>query len=252
VLLCYGTPSSRLVEPLHATLADELGFRLIVADRPGFGRSDPQPGRTLHDWPADAAHLLDVLDAPVASVVGSSGGGPYALACAALLGPRVLAVALHAPAPPREAPERGFVPIDPDALRRRGTALAELLTTNPDGFFDFVAPSLSEPDQKRWSEPDVRTAALTMFREVFRQGVDAYVQDHLINQSSWSDLLPRVTQPVGLWQGDTDHNVPLAATQYLAGLMRHGQLTVLPATGHIISTDHWRALYGQLLTAAAP
>jgi pimeloyl-ACP methyl ester carboxylesterase len=235
---------------LHATHADEFGFRLIVADRPGFGRSDPQPGRTLRDWPADAAHLLDALDVEVVRVVGSSGGGPYALACAARLGPRVLAVALHAPGPPPEAPEQGFIPTDPDELRRRGTAFAGMLQTDADSFFDFVAPLLSEPDQRRWSEPDLRSATLTMMREAFRQGVDAYVEDHLINQSSWSDLLARVEQPVRLWQGDTDNNVTLAATRYLAGLLPNAQLTVLPGTGHIISTDHWRALYQQLLTAA--
>lgn len=185
-------------------------------------------------------------------MAGSSGGAPYALACAALLGRRVPAVALHAPAPPREAPERGFVPTDPGELRRRSIAFAEALRGAPDRFFDLVAPSLSGPDRQRWAEPGVRSAALTMFREAFRQGMDAYVEDHLINQDSWADLLPRVSQPVRLWQGDADHNVPLAATTYLAGLLPDGMLTKLSGTGHIITAGQWRAVYRELLSAAAP
>lgn len=252
VLLCYGTPSSRLVEPFHADLADELGFRLIVPDRPGFGLSDPQPGRTLRDWPADAAHLLGEIGARTACVAGSSGGGPYALACAALLGPRVVpAVALHAPAPPRDAPEHGFVPSDPEELSRRGTAFAQALDADPDTFFAMVEPSLSAADRVRWREADTRSAALTMFREAFRQGVDAYVEDHLINSGLWQDLLPLVSQPVRLWQGDDDNNVPPSATTYLAGQLPDGELTMLPGAGHLFGAGQWRTIYQELLKAAA-
>lgn len=96
-----------------------------------------------------------------------------------------------------------------------------------------------------------RSAALTMFREAFRQGADGYVQDHLINQGSWQDLLPLVSQPVRLWQGDDDNNVPLGATTHLAGQLRDGQLTVLPGAGHILGTDRWRTMYRELLEASA-
>ena len=61
VLECVGTPQSRLPYPQQVTLAQELGYRMLMPDRPGFGGSDPQPGRTLEDWPADAAALMDAL-----------------------------------------------------------------------------------------------------------------------------------------------------------------------------------------------
>ena len=105
VLECVGTPQSRLPFAQQVTLAQELGYRMVMPDRPGFGGSDPQPGRTLEDWPADAAALMDALGIDRFAVTGGSGGGPYAVACGVLLGDRVTAVALAAPAEPAKRPE---------------------------------------------------------------------------------------------------------------------------------------------------
>src|ERR1700710_2663108 len=80
VLACHGTPDTRLqpAEMIAAAVGERL--RLLTPDRPGFGRSDPLPGRTLTDWPADAAALLDALGLDRVAVIGGSGGGPYAIA----------------------------------------------------------------------------------------------------------------------------------------------------------------------------
>src|SRR5215207_4556698 len=120
MLNCHGTPESRLADPRLAALPGRLGFRLVMPDRPGFGQSDPKPGRTLLDWPADAAELIDALGVDTVAVVGGSGGGPYAIACGIVLGDRVTRVALVAPAEPQDAPAHGFVPQETAALRERG------------------------------------------------------------------------------------------------------------------------------------
>lgn len=64
-------------------------MHLVAVDRPGIGHSDLQPGRRLEDWPLDVAELADALGLERFAVVGDSAGGPYALACAALMGDRV-------------------------------------------------------------------------------------------------------------------------------------------------------------------
>src|SRR5215204_2857406 len=135
VLFCHGTPDCRLVDPAMVGLAGRLGFRLLVPDRPGFGQSDPKPGRSLLDWAADAAGLLDALDLGPFAVAGASGGGPYAVACGVALGDRVSRVALVAPAEPRDAPTHGFVPREEAALRQRGETMARLLRDDPAGFY---------------------------------------------------------------------------------------------------------------------
>lgn len=249
VLSCHGTPESRLVESPVAALAGEMGFRLVVPDRPGFGQSDPKPDRTLLDWPADAAGLLDALGVGSFAVVGGSGGGPYAIACGVVLGDRVTRVALVAPAEPQDAPAHGFVPREEAALRERGETMVRLIRDDPPGFYALVAPDLSETDREREATMDQATIdwATEMFREAFRQGADAYVQDHLINAGRWSDLLPRLTRPTRIWQGDDDNNVPDEATRWLAARIPGAELSVLAGAGHSMTDELWPEVFGWLL-----
>jgi acetylornithine deacetylase/succinyl-diaminopimelate desuccinylase-like protein/pimeloyl-ACP methyl ester carboxylesterase len=242
VLYCLGTPESRLLAPAQVRPAEQLGIRLVVPDRPGFGQSDPKPGRTLLGWPDDAAALLDQLGVGTFSVVGGSGGGPYAVACGVRLGERVTAVGLVAPAPPRDAPAHGFVPLEEAALRARGERMAELLRDDPDGFYALVEPDLSETDRARLAAAD-RDRLTAMFREAFRQGADAYVEDHLINAGPWSDLLPRLARPTRIWQGDDDTSVPPESTRWLAARIPGAQLTLLAGSGHQVPDEVWPEVY---------
>ena len=81
VVLFSGTPSSRLLCP-DADATEALGVRLITVDRPGYGRPDPDPKHSLLTWADDYAALHRLLGLPPCPVVGWSGGGPHALACA--------------------------------------------------------------------------------------------------------------------------------------------------------------------------
>src|SRR5512139_3720722 len=81
VLFFHGTPSSRLFRHPDDSIAASLGVRLITVDRPGFGLSDPKPGRILLDWTDDVIELADAFKIERFAVAGVSGGGPYAAAC---------------------------------------------------------------------------------------------------------------------------------------------------------------------------
>ncbi|MEJ2386166.1 MAG: alpha/beta hydrolase, partial [Chromatiaceae bacterium] len=94
VVYCHGFPSSRHEALLLHDNAVAEGARVIAIDRPGYGDSDYQPGRAILDWPADVAAVADQLELERFSVIGVSGGGPYALACAARLPERLSACAL--------------------------------------------------------------------------------------------------------------------------------------------------------------
>jgi pimeloyl-ACP methyl ester carboxylesterase len=103
VFFLHGTPQSRLCwHPADAVLA-ELGARLITYDRPGYGASSPHPGRTAASAAADIAAIADALGIAAFPVVGTSGGGPHALACAALLPDRVTRVAAVSSVAPIDA-----------------------------------------------------------------------------------------------------------------------------------------------------
>jgi pimeloyl-ACP methyl ester carboxylesterase len=233
VLACHGTPDTRLVPPELVTAATGAGLRVLTPDRPGFGRSDPQPGRTLTDWPADAAALLDALGLDRVAVTGGSGGGPYAVATAVALGRRVSAVALLCPGPPVDAPVHGtVVPRDRAALRERGETFARLLRDDPAGFVAMTGLDMSP-------------RMLTGLREAFRQGADAYVEDHSINDSAWAGLLPRLARPTRIWHGTDDDNIPLAAVEWMAAKIPDAELTVLPGLGHDVSSA-WPDAYAWL------
>jgi pimeloyl-ACP methyl ester carboxylesterase len=100
VLYHHGTPNiGRPPEPLFPA-SDRLGIRWVSHDRPGYGGSTPHPGRDVASAAADVASMADALGIRQFAVLGHSGGGPHALACAALLPERVLAaVSVSGPAP---------------------------------------------------------------------------------------------------------------------------------------------------------
>jgi pimeloyl-ACP methyl ester carboxylesterase len=98
VVFFHGTPGCGLLHDRWLAAADAAGLRLLAYDRPGYGGATPQPDRTVADAAADVAALADQLQVGRFAVWGASGGGPHALACAALLPDRVVAAAV-APSP---------------------------------------------------------------------------------------------------------------------------------------------------------
>ncbi len=118
VLWFHGTPGGRRQFPLLGRrAAEKLGLRVVVVGRPGTGLSDSHPYEAMADWATDVAHVADALGAERLGVVGLSGGGPYALACAAVppLSGQVAAVAVLG----------GVVPsVGPDAIATGAIELA--------------------------------------------------------------------------------------------------------------------------------
>ena len=138
---------------------------------------------------------------------------------------------------------------DPAALRERGETIARLARDDPDALAAFFAPDLSDDRPRaggrRWTRRR-RPRALENLREAFRQGADAYVEDHTINGSDWGHLLPRLTRPTRIWQGDDDNNVPAEATRWLAERIPGAELTIVTGAGHGLTDETWPEVYGWL------
>src|SRR5919108_581927 len=129
-------PSGRTEEarPVGREAPDAAGVRLVLVDRPGYGRSDHQPGRRLLDWPGDVAQVADALGVELFAVFGMSGGGPHAAACGYALPERVSAVGLvSSPGPVWDRRELRFSlpphrqPLIEVAARDPGEAAQQLL-----------------------------------------------------------------------------------------------------------------------------
>ena len=103
VLVHNGTPNSRHLYGPDTVDAAERGLRLIGYDRPGYGGSSPQPGRTVADCADDVRAICAALGIDRLAMWGASGGGPHVLACAALLPDLVTAAASIASLAPFDA-----------------------------------------------------------------------------------------------------------------------------------------------------
>lgn len=102
VFYFHGTPSNH--REAEFASPESLGIRLITPDRPGAGRSTPVVGRRLLDWPGDVVQIADALGIDRFAVVGASGGGPYALACAFAIPERLTGCAVLSGIAPMDDP----------------------------------------------------------------------------------------------------------------------------------------------------
>jgi pimeloyl-ACP methyl ester carboxylesterase len=230
VFLCHGTPGSRLLWRELVEDAEKRGVRLLGYDRPGYGGSDPHRNRQAADAAGDVAAIADGLGIEHLAVEGGSGGGPHALACAALLPGRVVAVASLAGVAPYEAEGidwtegMGQDNLDEFEATRAGRAelerylrgqADEMLASDPRAIADALRSLLSPPD----------AAALTgelaeYFHAATAAGIgkrlDGWIDDDLAFLRAWGFDLGAIRTPVQLWHGAQDRFVPIAHGRWLA------------------------------------
>jgi pimeloyl-ACP methyl ester carboxylesterase len=245
----HGHPGSRLEGRIAHRTATEGGLRVIALDRPGYGLSDFQPGRALIDWPNDVAEAADLLHIEQFRVAGASGGGPYALACAALLPERVIQAAVISGVGPYRTPgiTRGMRWQNRVAfqLGSRWPAVARALMrgmhrniiTRPQRTIDALADAMSSADAEIVRRPEVRAILTADLTEAFRPGSAGAAWDIVVLGRPWGFSLQNITPDVYLWQGEADTLVPPAMGRYLSEQLPHGHLTLLPGEGHLLVID---------------
>lgn len=244
VLYCHGWPGSRL-EAAHAhDCAGGLGLRLIAPDRPGIGLSDFQPGRTLAGYAADMAALADALGIARFSVLGVSGGAPYAIACAALLPQRVRRLALvcglgplddtasHAELSPLARLAFGLARRWPAGLRGWGALVAGLLRRHPQAMLALLRRRLPAPDRHVLADPQFAARQLASWREAFRAGVRGAARDGELYVRPWGLTPAAVVAPTRLWHGGADGTVPVTMGRRLAAAIPGCQAEFPDHEGH--------------------
>ena len=246
----HGTPGGRISCWEDPTIYARHGVRRITYDRPGYGESTRRPGRTVADAVADIEWVADELGIGQFAVTGGSGGGPHALACAALLGARVLrCLAEVSPAP--YGPEAlegdawlagmtegnviefraalaGEGEMRPLAERLRSTTLERLAA----GRLDF------EGDDYEMSEADLAQTSRHYERIVdhvtnaLAPGADGWIDDMLAFVGPWGFDVRSIEVPVYLAYGRADTLVPAAHGDWLAANIP-GATAVVTDAGHL-------------------
>jgi pimeloyl-ACP methyl ester carboxylesterase len=252
LLYFHGFPSSRIEPEPFDDLARKKGIRVLSLERPGFGLSSPQPRRTIMDWPRDVTAFADGMGLDKFAIMGLSGGGPYALACAhALPKERLTGVGLFASGPPWVAGRHHM------SLSRRSLSflsnsfplgvrlvlsatVAGLnglgnwgpLARRIDAWIEQAGRKANEKGQGSKGEPvaektdEEKKQAISarqnllrvLFGEPFRQGSESTVWEaKLLSDDDWGFKFEDVDyNPVWIWHGEKDANAPAIMMRWLA------------------------------------
>ncbi len=243
VLYFHGLPASRFEAGLTDQAAVRLGVRIVAPDRPGFGRTDFQPGRTLADWPEDVGQLADALGIQRFAVLGVSGGGPCAVACACRMPQRLTAAGLVGSLGPVARPELARAMKWPARLSfflaRRWPEAARWLYAEPAGRLLRRAPLLAlhllqvaKPDRPVLERADIRNILRESIREAFRCGGLGALEELRLYASEWKLDFGRINCPVYLWHGEQDRTVPVIMGRHLAATISQCQARFYRQEGH--------------------
>ena len=255
----HGMPGSRLEHEAEPDFYRSMGVRVITPDRPGYGLSDPHFHRRLLDWPSDVEDLADSLGVARFGTIGLSGGGIYALACAAAIPHRLTEVVVTGCPGPMQRPgaldgtrflTHAGVWLGAHApwLLEAGASMVSPFVRRFPGFFvDHFNDGVPPADQRWLSMPSVSKGAADTLREAMRPGVWGYVQDIRVLANPWGFDLNDISVPVQLWHGDEDAVIPLHHGRYLASVIPGARLRICPGEGHMLLWNH----LPEILLAAA-
>ncbi|NUT36620.1 MAG: alpha/beta fold hydrolase [Hamadaea sp.] len=239
-------PGSRSGPKPRGSVLYRLGIKLISYDRPGYGGSTPHPHRSVADAVRDVLTIADHLGHERFAVVGRSGGGPHALACAALRPERVTrAAALVSLAPP-DAPDldwfagmtEGNVREFTMAARDRGmlaehlTRRADEIRSDPDKLIEALLKEVTDPDLQVVRDYAIRRLLTDTYSVAFEQGPFGWIDDVLAIRSPWGFTVEDIDVPTRLWHGADDNFSPVSHTRWFARHIPGAELEVQPATAH--------------------
>lgn len=240
----HGWPGSRFSGEETDKAAKKLGVRIISTDRPGIGLSDFKEDRRLLDWPEDVTQLANFLKIKKFSVVGVSGGGPYAAVCAYKIPERIIKAGIVVGLAPIDI-KGGLDGIAPLAkigwenyhrfpfLRSLGTLFAEIEFS----YFPLLGSLIAFPtkeDRVIFKESiKNKLTGDSGVKEAFRQGIKGPELELKIYTDAWGFDLKVIKANVYLWYGEKDKSVSMNMGTYYHSQIKGSKLFVDPDGGHL-------------------
>ncbi len=261
VLIHHGSPGARLLFADWVSDAAEDGVRLICYDRPGYGRSTPHPGRIVADCVADVRAIAAALGYDRIAVWGISGGGPHALACAALLPDLVCAVASLASIAPYGPPDLDFFTdmgqdnVDDIQLLLRDPAAAhEKLASDREGLLQATAATVTDGIESLISPADAAALRSGLDEYLLRSmqlglepGDQGWWEDGQVHVEDWGFSFDDIELPVQLWHGRHDKFVPFQHGEWLAKQIPGAEAHLSDDDGHLTLLFKLRQIHAWLL-----
>lgn len=249
VLVHMGTPNTRHLYSRAVDDAASRGLLLLSYDRPGYGGSTAQPGRSIADCTTDVRTICAALGIDRLGVWGISGGGPHALACAALLPDLVVGVASLASPAPYDAEGLDYFAgmgqdnvddiklqlADPEAARAKAASDREAMLTMD---FGDVFPSLLSPVDAAVLTGELGEYLALCTRDGLAPGIDGWWEDSDAMVRPWGFDVGDVNMPVLLLHGRHDSFVPFGHGEWLAKHIPGVEARLSEDDGHLTLLEH--------------
>ena len=248
VFLLHGTPGGRCGPRPRGIVLHRLGIRLITYDRPGYGGSDRLIGRTVADAADDVASIADAFHIGRFGIVGRSGGGPHALACAALLKDRVIRAAALGSLAPYNAEgldwSAGMADSNVQAYHDGEAKLAAELAKragqvrrDPESLLRSLWPELVSHDREVVGDVALRRIIAENHAEALKESAGGWVDDVLALRSPWGFELSAINAQVMLWHGGNDVFSPANHTRWLAQQIKGARVEVQSGAAHFNAVE---------------
>ena len=261
MLYCHGFPASRLEARLAHAAGQVLGVCLIAADRPGFGRSDFQPGRQMRDWVDIAKALMDSLGYQRFSVLGVSGGGPYAMLLGEYLSDRIHRLGIvgglgdltrpgsEGSIGPAQQRLVRFARAHPQwALFLYHYAVGTFMQKFPRTARDILTVKAPAVDRAELAKPEIDAIFLDSIREAFAQGGRGAAWELVLFTNRWEADPTAVKTETFLWHGELDATVPVSMGRQYAELIPNCTAEIMPNEGHFsLPVKHVQRILAKLI-----
>lgn len=261
VLVSCGTPNSRHLFEAWIEDAAARGTQLISYDRPGYGGSTPYGGYAVADAAGDVQAIAADLGIDRLAIWGFSGGGPYTLACAALLPDLVVAAATVGSVAPWDAPDLDWLAgmgqsnvdamqlylSDPEASRQKTRQVWEQeLTLTADQLTEAWKTLLSDVDAAVLTG-EFATYVVRCVHDGLAPGDQGWWDDGVAHKSPWGFQLESINVPVKIWHGREDRFVPFQHGQWLAEHVPGAESCLTHSDGHLtLLVDRFKEVHDWL------
>jgi len=244
VFYFHGFPGSRLEPQSNHDAFLKAGIQLLALDRPGIGHSTRKNKRKLLDWPDDVVEVAKILKLEKFSILGVSGGGPYALACARAIPGYLNKVTVACGLGPIDAPNATsgmmlsnrvlfrYGKFFPPILHLSTFLMVRQLSSKPAKGLKKFVEGLPEPDRLVLSKTDAQDFVAASAVEGVRQGSGPLLEEIGIYSRSWGFKLEDLNVPVSLFQGEVDIDVPASMARHQASLIPDCEINLYPDDGH--------------------